>query len=301
MMIQSHPMSHNHNSKHLNFSKSSKASSTNINTISDDLSGLVMTPLVINAGDGNASADIESDSGCWYRLIRPEIAGGLALGARYVRGPTRKRELDIVGVAIKDNVVVLQLKFENQRTDSISIRRIRLIQRTSPTLRSAILPLEIPALKKQQSSSTLLTLSFSPTHIISSLSAKFDVKSDKSSTTLDIRPSLSEMLGKLKLKESEFYSMTKKYSGLHQKVSSTFVWDGGDRLWERIEKYCNLTPVLSEGNEKERKFAASLPDTKESMLVIFNELGLGTVVIYCDNLIAANSLMESIKSTVRKE
>ena len=124
----------------------------------------------------------------------------------------------------------------------MSLRRIKLIQRTSNTLQKAILPLEISALNKNQSSSTFLILSFLPTNNLSSLCARFDVKSDKGSASIDIRPPLCEMLGPLKLKESEFDTFTKKLSGPHQKMTSKFE-SHDEILFSIIEKFGNMVSL----------------------------------------------------------
>jgi len=121
----------------------------------------------------------------------------------------------------------------------MSLRRIKLIQRTSSTLRRAILPLEISALNKNQSSSTFLILVFSPSSSPSSLSARFDVKSDKGTTAIDIRPPLSEMLGSLRLNESEFDAILGKMSAPHQKITLAFDWKSTFDS-EVVAKYCNL-------------------------------------------------------------
>ena len=126
----------------------------------------------------------------------------------------------------------------------MALRRIRILQRTSPTLRQAILPLEISALKKKQSSSTFLILSFLDSNNVSSLSARFEVKSDKGTTAIDIRPPLVEMLRKVRLNESEFENVINKLSGPHQKTASTFEWHETSDLFERSETNCNLVSLF---------------------------------------------------------
>ena len=110
------PMSSNTISKGIMTIPSPEISSKkpSVEDLSNDLSGLVMAPLVVDAADDNSPSDIDSDSGQWYRLIRPEIAGGLSLEARYIRGETRKRELYVAKQNIGDSTVLLQLKFENK-------------------------------------------------------------------------------------------------------------------------------------------------------------------------------------------
>jgi len=279
----------------LPISPNKSGSSTTINKITDDLSGLVMAPLVVNTED-EPTADMNTDSGHWFRLIRPELAGGLSLDARYVRGSTRKRELNVAGLTIDENVLLLQLKFENKRKDFMSLRRIKLIQRTSSTLRRAILPLEISALNKNQSSSTFLILVFSPSSSPSSLSARFDVKSDKGTTAIDIRPPLSEMLGSLRLNESEFDAILGKMSAPHQKITLAFDWKSTFDS-EVVAKYCNLT-IVDTNTKAISKFVASLPHTNESICILIEKSSTGIITIYCDNAIASNAVMEAIKEAV---
>ena len=108
------PMPINVMSKNLTSIPSPSMTSKIVNSPTDDLSGLIMAPLVIDKKEDSKPSDIDSDSGQWYHLVKPELAGGLLLDARYVRGETRKRELNVAGQEINDSVVLVQLKFENR-------------------------------------------------------------------------------------------------------------------------------------------------------------------------------------------
>jgi Adaptin N terminal region len=60
----------------------------------NDFKGLVMTPPA--AADTNSNGpDMERDSSAWVQIVRPELCSGLSVNARFLRGPTRDRELQL--------------------------------------------------------------------------------------------------------------------------------------------------------------------------------------------------------------
>jgi AP-3 complex subunit beta len=80
----------------------------------DDLRGLVMTPIDV-AESGLADPNLETDSGTWIQLVRPEHCGGLSVKARYLRGPSRAREARLKGLDSDcSSLVCLQVQFENK-------------------------------------------------------------------------------------------------------------------------------------------------------------------------------------------
>ena len=80
-------------------------------SVADDLRGLVLEPVVVNADD-NGEPDIERDSSAWFEFVR---ASGLSVKARYLRGKTKTREVQLMGLVVeKPTVVCLQVRFENQ-------------------------------------------------------------------------------------------------------------------------------------------------------------------------------------------
>lgn len=80
----------------------------------DDLKGLVLEPLVIDANE-HGEPDIEKDSSAWLEFVRPQYSGGLSVKARYLRGKTKAREVQLLGMtAEKPTTLCLQVRFENQ-------------------------------------------------------------------------------------------------------------------------------------------------------------------------------------------
>jgi hypothetical protein len=80
----------------------------------DDLKGLVLEPTVVDVSE-NGEPNIEKDSSSWFEIVRAQHSGGLSVRARYLRGKTMTREVQLLGlVAEKSSTVCLQFRFENQ-------------------------------------------------------------------------------------------------------------------------------------------------------------------------------------------
>ena len=80
----------------------------------DDLKGLVMAPVAVDESH-SSDPNIENDSGSWIELVRPELCGGLSVMGRYLRGPTRQREIQLKGLnPDSPNVVCMQVQFGNR-------------------------------------------------------------------------------------------------------------------------------------------------------------------------------------------
>ena len=80
----------------------------------DDLKGLVMAPIMVD-DQKTQKIDAERDSSAWLQLVRPELCGGLSVHARYLRGATKKSELQMRNIEpSKTNVVCIQLQFTNK-------------------------------------------------------------------------------------------------------------------------------------------------------------------------------------------
>jgi hypothetical protein len=80
----------------------------------DDLKGLVMAPIKVD-DQKTQKIDVERDSSAWLQLVRPELCGGLSVNARYLRGATKKNELQMRNIdPSKTNVVCIQLQFTNK-------------------------------------------------------------------------------------------------------------------------------------------------------------------------------------------
>lgn len=86
-------------------------------------------------------------------------------------------------------------------------------------------PPEIPALKIGKASSVFIGLTFSSATDRDGVAlAKFDIKSDRGSTSIEIRPTLGEFMdsSKVTMSQSEFDSKVADLHGIHQRITSTF-------------------------------------------------------------------------------
>jgi len=117
-----------------------------------------------------------------------------------------------------------------RRPDAGSLRHVRIVHRggvssgvMSPS--KAIVPPEINVLKKGMASSLFIGLVFaSATDRDGVTVAKFDVKSDRGNTSIEVRPTLGELLNDETCKDMSISEFDSKMSKLHgiQRIASTF-------------------------------------------------------------------------------
>jgi AP-3 complex subunit beta len=80
----------------------------------EDLKGLVMAPISIEETKARGP-DLERDSSAWTQLVRPELCGGLSVRARYLRGATKERELQMMNIIPSNpRLVCVQIQFGNK-------------------------------------------------------------------------------------------------------------------------------------------------------------------------------------------
>ena len=85
-----------------------------VSSVMDDLRGLVMAPIAVDASKAS-DTDIERNSSAWVQLVRPQVSGGLSVRARFLRGPIRVGEAKLKGLDPEGpNVVCVQVEFGNQ-------------------------------------------------------------------------------------------------------------------------------------------------------------------------------------------
>lgn len=114
----------------------------------------------------------------------------------------------------------------HRRTDGLGIRRIRIMQRNVPTSGSipttkVVIPQEIDILNTSQLSYAITGLEFAQaTDKENTIHARFDIKCDRSSTSVDISPPLAELLIETKQtwSVSKFDETIQKSHGIHQQV-----------------------------------------------------------------------------------
>ena len=274
------------------------------------LEGLVMAPIVVEAKE-EIDPDIDKDSSAWIDLIRPELGGGLCVKARYLRGPTRDREARLIGLDPTSPVVVLlQLQFQNMRTDMGVLRRVRIVSRSTTSgyvgpKRTAVPP-EIAALGKDQMTVAIVGLEFaSMSDREGSLQARLDIKSDRGSNPLDLRPPLTELVQPLLLNGNAFDENLSRMQGF-QRVVSKFVIPGSRvaTLDKVILKHIALRPVDENEvwkNHRRLRLVGHLPASPDKLYIVVDcaESGSGSLTVCCDNAIATNSILDSLKKPLK--
>jgi hypothetical protein len=110
-----------------------------------------------------------------------------------------------------------------RRSDDGLIRRIRLGLRSSGTVvnnpvKQVILPQELPVLKPgEMSIVSIIVEYFAVSTKEGALSVKLELKSDRGSFPLEIRPPLGELMTPLRMSEIDFESACKRFHSVHHK------------------------------------------------------------------------------------
>lgn len=117
-----------------------------------------------------------------------------------------------------------------RKTDAGTLRHVRIVHRQGSSSgviapSQIIAPPEILALKKGQVSTLSLGISFGSSTDKDGVSvAKFDVKSDRGTTPIEIRPTLGEFLDPTKtdISQNDFDKTVDEMNGIHQRATATF-------------------------------------------------------------------------------
>lgn len=283
---------------------------SNGNSYADGLQGLVMAPVVIDEVV-TVDPDFERDSCEWLSVVRPELGGGLAVTARYLRGPTKAREAKLMGLDPESsNTVTMQIRFENRRTDFGVLRRIKIIQRSAASgaiaLRRVVIPPEISVLEKGKMAILVLGVEFTASSDKDgSMHGKFEVKSDKGSGPLDVRPPLGELLQPAKMSKSDFEASIQRLQGFNR-VTSSFKLTGGDKaredLPEKMMKKAALTALNKDLKWKDNKFhfSGQLPVSIDKVFVVLtvDDFSRGELLVCCENAMATNSILDLLKKAM---
>jgi len=99
--------------QHANSLASTKTSVSASSSAVDDLKGLVLDPVVVDA-DAQGQPNREKDSSDWFDFVRSGTGGGISAKARYLRGQTKAKELQLIGMSDSASTVCLEIRFENQ-------------------------------------------------------------------------------------------------------------------------------------------------------------------------------------------
>ena len=147
-------------------------------------------------------------------------------------------------------LIVLCLNF-HRRSDGRAIRRIRFMQRSVSSSNivpatKVMIPQEIDMLNKSQLSFVIIGIEFAQaSDKDGALLARFDVKCDRSTTSVDINPPLAELIVRNKLDIVEFDKAMGKLHGIHQRTESRFDIPPSvfDKLPSKILKASNLVSI----------------------------------------------------------
>lgn len=83
-------------------------------SVSTGLEGLIMSPLVGDKDDINKPSNIDEESSLWKEYVKPELSSGLLIKMRFVRGRSRTKEAQLLGLDSKNpSTVCLQVHVEN--------------------------------------------------------------------------------------------------------------------------------------------------------------------------------------------
>lgn len=268
-------------------------------------------PPVASGMDGvGGTPDMERDSSGWKILVRPEHASGLSVKARYLRGPSKDVQARTMGLpANHASLVVLQIRSQNLTNGSI--RRLRVLQRSSSTgsgstigPRKVSLPLEIPELKKDQVVESVLAIDFASTSDREgSMLAKLDVKFGSGGIPVEIKPSLGDILLPSTISPTQFDQAIARLHGF-QRLDSTIDLQtnisGGD-LARQLQKLAALTNVdVGDDSPQSIKLAGVLPASSDSVYVLVEGNTNKKVLIVCsENALAVNSIMNGLKRGIQ--
>lgn len=169
-------------------------------------------------------------------------------------------------------------------------------------------PQEIVALKKGQMTTAILGISFqSASDRDGALQARFDFKSDRGNTAVDIRPSLGDMLQPCRMTTKDFDSNVASLQGF-SRVSTKFqlpapVAQAYKELPTTIVKHAALTPVdrKLEWKDSKLRLVGTLPSSMDKIYVVVEcdaTTGAGTLTCCCEHPMACNSLKDGLKAAI---
>lgn len=287
---------------------STTTSGATASSVVDDLRGLVLEPVVVDA-DASGQPNLEKDSSPWFDFIRAG-SGGISVKARYLRGKTKVKESQLIGLETgKASTVCLQIRFENKRMDGSVIRHLRILQRSSTASSSqigpkkVIVPGEIAALKQGQMSSVMLGIDFTITSDRDdSLVARFEIKFGGGTFPVEVRPSLLQLLQPCQKSRSDFDAGMQKLQGFNRVDSSFAIQDSSFLTTSWLRKHGNLTPVeesnINDGNDGMR-FAGCLPASGDPIFALITcTSGGGKITVCCEHALAVNGILNSLKKAI---
>jgi AP-3 complex subunit beta len=308
------------------------ATSTIASSLASDFEGMTLAPAIQNQKP-QLDPDRDRDSSAWQVWVRPEHANGLLVKIRYLRGPTRSKEAQVlVGTgAEKPSLVLLQVRFENSK--DTTVRRLRILQRASASgtsssiaPRKMLLPPEIDQLKKGQTVDHIVAIEFaSVSDREGAMLAKLEVKFSTGGIPVEIKPSLCDLLLPCFRSVADFDQAVARLQGF-QRVDTRFPMSDDsqaqrDTLMSRLMRTAPWTMILEGDAEATRdetwpgqklRLAGTLPASSDPVYVLVTITGSGItgpssagggcqalLSVCSDNALAVNSILNTLKKTVQ--
>lgn len=269
------------------------------------LEDLVMSPLVTDGLSQEERANSESCS--WKVFVKPELSSGLLVKMRVIRGKSRTREVDLMHLSAKSpGTLCLQAHVENTRQDGGSIRHVRLVHRGGSTAK-VVTPPEIPVMKKGTTSRLFVGIAFeSISDRDGGVVAKFDVKSDRGSTSIEIRPTIGEILNydaTDNMTQLEFDQACSKFHGL-QRISTSLSLPCANEndfhtISHRILENLNMKQIGACNGRG--SFVGVLPSSGQDVYVTVKcdrNSGLGDIIVCSSDAVAANGVASLVKKSL---
>jgi len=275
----------------------------------DDLKGLVIAPVNVEDSAATGPSTQERDSSAWVQLVRPELCGGLAVKARFLRGATKDKELQAKNINPSNPCLVcMEVHFSNMRPDSSSIRRIKVLPRSGSSgpfaTKKILCPPEIPELKPGQASDSTIVLEFaSMSNRDGDMIGRLEIKQGSAgSVPVEIKPSLGELLRQpQKTSVGEFDSIMHRMQGFQRIETSFTTAHDINAISQSILRESSLTVVGNSGvADKKLRFLGLLPASNDLVLVSVesNKSGAGKIVVCCDHAVAVNSISSLMRRSV---
>jgi len=269
-----------------------------------------MAPIAVpESADDNST---ERDTSSWMQLVRPELCGGLAARARFLRGKAREREIQLAGLDPDSSAVIcVQIQFKNKKNDDGSLRRVKILPRPGSkgciAIKRTVCPPEIPELKKgQMSTAHVCTQFMSASNREGDMVIRLDIKSSSGGgVPVEIKPHVGELLRPYNMNVLEFDSKLSKMHGF-QRVSATFAVNPANvnTLITSIFKEVALNPVgTSKLDGGKLRLVAQLPASDDLVLGLIecdSLTGAGRVTTCCDHAVAGNSILSTLKQVMTK-
>jgi len=280
---------------------------TTASSIAADLQGIVISPQPVSTFDQPTDVNLDRDSGNWHQLVKPEHAGGLSVQARYLRGPSKTRQIQQLGMTVdKASVVCVQMRFEHQGK-SVPVRRLRVLQRASSTGSSTIrpaklvLPPEIPQLPPGKLVECCLGIDFTaPSDRDGSMQARLEIKHSSGGIPVELKPSIGELLLPCKRTITDFDQAVQRMQGF-QRVESTFPLEADfASTLAKVMGSLALTNIDTRSDNFPLRLAGSLPASNSPVYIQLSvEAGQGKIIVCCEHALVVSSLMSLAKKSLQ--